>query len=328
MVNSIRWESHVCLPLHEGASLAPLIELKEAGVDYVSVNVGMDLNPIEQVMSTIAGFRASIEAHPDLRIAGTLEEIRACASMGLMSVGFDLEGSLPLLEQPSMIGLYRAMGVRQMHLAYNRNNSIAGGCHDQPQGLSPLGIRCVEVMNDVGMIVDCSHASEKTALDLIDCSRTPVVYSHANAARLASHPRNVSDAVIEAVADRGGVICLNGVSLFLNPDLSPLDALIEQVCYLVGLVGAGHVGIGLDIGFSEEGIDDTPPPPFDPSYWWPPEAGYTGGLAQITYLPVDTWSLLPERLIQAGISSEERAMILGENMARILEEVEGVSHAR
>ena len=215
-----------------------------------------------------------------------------------------------------------------MHLAYNRNNSIAGGCHDRPQGLTPLGVRCVEMMNDVGMIVDCSHASEQTALDLIECSRAPVVYSHANAGRLASHPRNVSDEVIQALAERDGVICVNGVSLFLNPALPPLDALIEQLCYLVNLVGVAHVGIGLDIGFSEEGIDDTPPLPFEPTYWWPPEAGYTGGLSQITYLPADTWRALPDRLIQAGISSKGCAMILGENMARVLAEVEEGSRAR
>ncbi len=53
----------------------------------------------------------------------------ACAS-GKLAIGFDLEGAMPLLEQPEMVALYRRLGVRQMHLAYNRNNSVAGGCHD------------------------------------------------------------------------------------------------------------------------------------------------------------------------------------------------------
>ena len=61
----IRWEAHACLPLHPNASFAPLERFHAAGVNYVSINIGMDMNPVSQVMRTIAGFRASIAAQPE-----------------------------------------------------------------------------------------------------------------------------------------------------------------------------------------------------------------------------------------------------------------------
>ena len=140
----IHWEAHACLPLHPDADFSPLDRLREAGVHYVSVNVGMDMNPVSQVMSVIAGFRATIAAQPERYcLAGTAQDIEAAAAQGKLAIGFDLEGAMPLLEQTDMVALYQSLGVRQMHLAYNRNNSVAGGCHDVEQGLTPLGHRVV-----------------------------------------------------------------------------------------------------------------------------------------------------------------------------------------
>ena len=61
----IRWEAHVCLPLHPQASFVPIDRLHAAGVDYVSINVGMDMNPVGQIMSVIAGYRATLAASPE-----------------------------------------------------------------------------------------------------------------------------------------------------------------------------------------------------------------------------------------------------------------------
>jgi hypothetical protein len=132
------------LPLHPQADFAPIAQFHEAGVHYVSINIGMDMNPLPQVMATIAGFRATIAAQPDRYVlVNTAQEIRDAAAAGKLAIGFDLEGAMPLLEEPAMVALYRSLGVRQMHLAYNRNNSVAGGCHDDVQGLTPLGQRIV-----------------------------------------------------------------------------------------------------------------------------------------------------------------------------------------
>ena len=107
----IHWESHACLPLHPQASFEPIEQLRAAGVHYVSINVGMDMNPLSQVMSVLAGFRASIAARPDrYLLAGSVADIRRAQAGGQIAIGFDLEGAMPLLEQPDMVALYAALG--------------------------------------------------------------------------------------------------------------------------------------------------------------------------------------------------------------------------
>ena len=322
MHQSLRWDAHACLPLHPQASLDPLLQYSRAGVGYVSVNVGMDMNPLEQVMRTLAGFRAALQAHPRLTLAGDLAQIRAAAAQGILSVGFDLEGALPLLELPQMVALYRTLGVRQIHLAYNRNNAAASGCHDHDEGLSNLGVALVQAMNRAGVIVDCSHMSARSSVEASECSAHPVVFSHANPLALAQHGRNITDDQIRAVSRSGGVVCLSGVNAFLGEEHPTLETLARHIVYVIELVGVEHVGVGLDVGFHQEGIHDDPPAPFDPDYWWPPSAGYADGISQIRYVQPTSWSALPEALAQHGMSDAEIDAVLGENMARVLAEVE------
>lgn len=318
----LRWDAHACLPLHPSASLEPLLRYHRAGVHYVSVNVGMDMNPLRQVMRTLAGFRASISRHPDLTLAGSLSDLRASAARGVMSVGFDLEGALPLLELEEMVDLYRALGVRQIHLAYNRNNSAASGCHDLDRGLTSLGERLVSAMNRAGVIMDGAHMSARACISAAEISATPIVISHANPRALVEHERNVTDDQISSVVTRDGVVCVSGVNAFLGEDEPSAERLLDHICYLAERWGAESVGVGLDVGFDEPEIDDTPPPPYDPQYWWPPRAGYGDGIKEIKYVQPELWSQLPDLLSARGMSPHEIDGVLGENMARVLDRVE------
>ncbi|MAD60674.1 MAG: peptidase M19 [Myxococcales bacterium] len=324
-MNVLRWDAHACLPLSQLSSIEPLLSYHRAGVKYLSVNIGMDLNPLAQVLLSLAHFRSEIRSHPKLCLAGSLKEIRQASQKDYLSVAFDLEGALPLLDSPEMVYLYRDLGVRQMHLAYNRNNSVAGGCHDQEQGLTRLGFNILDAMNQAGIIVDCSHMSESASLDLITHSRSPAVFSHANPQALVKHQRNISNEQLKAIALHQGVVCLNGVNLFLGEDNPTLDTFLDHICYVSDYVGVEHVGIGLDISFKQGDIDDEPKQNFDPNYWWPKNAGYSEGIKQIRYLPVDTWISLPQALENRGFTDQEVDLVLGENMARILARVEEVA---
>ena len=314
----INWEAHACLPLHPDADFTPLTQLYAAGVNYVSINVGMDMNPVSQVMAVIAGFRASIAAQPErFRLAGSVEDIRAAAADGVLAIGFDLEGAMPLLEKPHMVALYHSLGVRQIHFAYNRNNSVAGGCHDEPQGLTPLGKKMVQAVNDAGMLMDCSHTERRSSLDIMAASSKPVIFSHANPAALVEHGRNITDEQIRACAATGGVVCINGVSAFLGTRTPDATDMARHVAYVADLVGVQHVGIGLDISFRQSELDDNPPGGYDPSYWWPLSAGYNRAIQRMTYTPVETWQLLPEALRKAGMSAAEAQAVMGDNMLRV-----------
>ena len=318
----IRWEAHACLPLHPNASFAPLERFHAAGVNYVSINIGMDMNPVSQVMRTIAGFRASIAAQPERYVlAVTTQDIERAAAAGKLAIGFDLEGAMPLLEQPEMVALYQSLGVRQMHLAYNRNNSVAGGCHDVEQGLTPLGHEVVRAINAAGVLMDCSHTGRRCSLDIMAASTQPVIFSHANPLALIEHGRNITDEQIRACAATGGVVCVSGVSFFLGNTSPTAQDVARHAAYVANLVGVEHVGIGLDISFPQANLNDDPPDNYEPSYWWPKSAGYDRAILRATYTPIETWNVLGQALQDTGMSASEAQLVMGGNMVRVAQQV-------
>jgi membrane dipeptidase len=318
----INWESHACLPLHPDADFAPLDSLRAAGVHYVSVNVGMDMNPVPQVLAVLGAFRAKIAASPErFLLAGSVADVEKAKATGVLAVGFDLEGAMPLMDQPEMLALYRDLGVRQIHFAYNRNNSVADGCHDVERGLTALGKRMVQAVNDAGLLMDCSHTGRRCSLDIMAASGKPVIFSHSNPLALAEHGRNVTDEQIKAIAATGGVVCISGVSAFLGTRTPTADDIARHAAYVASLVGVQHAGVGLDISFRQPELNDTPPGDFDEYYWWPEAAGYKRGIAPMTYTPVETWQLLPQALAKVGMTPAEAAMVMGGNMVRVARQV-------
>lgn len=322
MTATLVWDAHTCLPLHPAADFGPLERFRALGVNYVSVNVGMDMNAVPQVMAVIAAFRSRLSAQPDRYvIPETVADIERAAATGRLAVGFDLEGALPLLEEPAMVALYARLGVRQIHFAYNRNNSVADGCHDVERGLTALGRRMVAAVNAAGVLMDCSHTGRRCTLDIMAASSRPVVFSHANPLALVEHGRNITDEQIRACAATGGVVCVSSVSAFLGVAAPTAADVARHAAYVAGLVGARHVGIGLDIGWRQSGLDDWPAGSVDPSYWWPRAAGYDFAIARMSYAPVEAWRELPLELARLGFRADEIAGILGGNMARVAREV-------
>jgi membrane dipeptidase len=317
----INWDAHICLPQHPQADFTPVAQLRAAGVNYVSLNVGADMNPVSQVMSVIAGYRATIAAESERYVlVSSVDDIIQAAADGKMAITFDLEGSMPLMDQPDMVALYAQLGVRQIHFAYNRNNSVAGGCHDTSYGLTPLGHRMVQAVNDAGVLMDCAHTGVRSTLDIMAASSQPVIFSHANAYALVQHGRNVTDEQILACAGTGGVVCVSGLSWFLGSENPGAADVARHVAYIAELAGVAHVGIGTDICFQQKGLDDTPPGGFDPGHWWPSSAGYRAD-APPTFTPPSVWRSIAPELRKLGMSVSEIEMVMGRNMMRVAQQV-------
>ena len=168
------------------------------------------------------------------------------AQQNKLAVGFDLEGAKPLLANPSTVALYAELGVRQVLLAYNRANEAAGGCYEPGAPLTALGAEFVRACEEAGIVVDCSHMNEETVMQIMEIAQKPVVFSHSNARVLNGNLRNITDDMIDACAGLGGVIGVNGVSVFMPGGEAEADAMIRIIDYLVERVGTRHVGIGLD----------------------------------------------------------------------------------
>ena len=147
----------------------------------------------------------------DLELAFSADDIRRIhkahrtASLIGIEGGHQINNSLAVLRQ-----MYDA-GARYMTLTHTTNTGWADSATDAPQhgGLTAFGEAVVREMNRLGMLVDLSHVSEEAMVKALAVSRAPVIYSHSSARALADHPRNVSDAVLKAVAANGGVVMVN-----------------------------------------------------------------------------------------------------------------------
>ena len=319
------WDAHSCVPLRPDMDLAVLERHRAAGVRFVSINVGMDMNPVTDILRVLAAFRHQIEDAPDrFLLAETVSDVHRAQSDGRLAVAFDLEGALPLAEQPEMIRLYQRLGVRQMHLAYNRTNSIAGGCHDDDPGLSDLGQRVVAEINRAGILMDCSHTGEVSSLQIMALSAAPVIFSHANPRALVDHGRNITDRQIDACAETGGVIGINGIGLFLGVPgghVATASDLARHIDHVVQRVGPAHVGIGLDYSYDTGSAADMAGTAVDTAHWWPPGNGYD--FDRLTAAPPEVLPPLADALAARGYADADIAGVMGGNFERVAARVWG-----
>ena len=242
---SLIWDTHACFPLKPNADLLELKRYKDNGVTFVSINIGMDMDAFDKVIQVLAGYRHYIRSHPDDYIlARSVDDVLRAKETGKLAIAFDLEGSDPLLGNLDLISFYYDLGVRQMLLAYNKDNRASGGCVEGTYGLTEFGKDVVREMNRVGMVVDVSHMSYQATIDAFEVSAAPVIFSHSNPKGVREHVRNITDEQIKACAATGGVIGINGIGDFLGGTHS--ERVVEHIEYVMNLVGFEHVGIGLD----------------------------------------------------------------------------------
>lgn len=142
---------------------------------------------------------------------------------GLISVFLGMENGSPIQNDLAYLRLYHRFGISYLTLCHNSNNQLCDSCmsiESEWGGLSPFGKETVAECNRLGILLDCSHASDGTFYDLLDCSETPVVATHSSCRALCPHPRNMSDEMIKELAAAGGVIQINFYPKFIDPDFA------------------------------------------------------------------------------------------------------------
>lgn len=293
---------------------------KDHGFTAVSYTAAIDdtFEPL-QIVQWIGAALKYYKSKPDTYLlVDTVDDIRRAKEEGKFAIMMNFQGSNALGSRLDMVDAYYAMGVRQMNFAYNVRNFMADGGGADPErdaGLSKMGFQLVKEMNRVGMIVDCTHSSNKTCLDAAAASSKPIMLSHSNAYGAYELPRNAPDDVIEAVADTGGVICTNGLGGFLNEEgnARPEDV-ARHVQYVRALAGVEHTCFGSDHLTAEVYIEALDFVLRNPESY-PPELGY-GAQTQIA-LPRDIWGVVAVLEDTYDWTEEEIRGFLGENLLRI-----------
>jgi membrane dipeptidase len=316
--SGIVWDNHACLPFNDTEQWLPGIErYRKAGVDAVTINIGDSHVPLEVLIRTAASIRHYVQGHADQYVLGlTTSDIRSAKASGRLAVCLDVEGVYALGEQLSLVEFLYQIGVRWMLMVYNRRNLAGSGCHDpDDEGITDLGRGILREMDRVGMIKCCSHTGYRTAREILDLSDRPVIFSHSNPRRLRDHPRNIPDDLIKACAATGGVVGINGVGLFLGDGDPTADAVVRNIDYIAQLIGAEHVGLGLDYMFKGSGVEE---PGRKSRELWPAEWGYRAGMG---FLGPEAIPEIAEGLTRLGYPPAAVSGILGENLMRVAEAV-------
>lgn len=315
--DALVWDDHSGFNPTPGYNLEHLEDWRQAGVDYLSIDVGYDVIEWTQAVSNLGSYITWLEQRPDrFLLVRRADDVLEAKRTGRMAITFDLEGMGALNGDVSLVSLYYRLGVRQMLTAYNRNNLAGGGCHDKDTGLTSFGRRVIAEMNRVGMLVDCSHTGYRTTMDIMEMATQPVIFSHSNPKALRSHGRNITDDQIRACARTGGVIGVTGLGYYLPDRASGAEALADCVTYVRDLVGADHVGLGLDYSPADPATAPETDalfaahadfwPPADYAAPWPMQDAAPGVFIQLA-------TLLPER----GWPSADVRKLLGENFLRV-----------
>jgi membrane dipeptidase len=224
-------------------------------------------------------------------------------------VSIDAEPGLHPDHELSLLRTFFRMGVRGLQLTRDGRNQIGDGYKEGKGGrLSKFGVRVVEEMNNIGMLVGVSHVSENTLMHAAEISKKPIVSTHQNPRKFINTLLQLSDDMIKAVAKTGGV---SGVR-YHSQSATPYEKLVEMVAYMGNLVGIEHVGfawLGHDVGHPRTG--------YVPGFTEGPAPA--GEIENLTKYEQN--SRFIDALYKGKFSDKEVAMVLGGNFLRVMKEV-------
>ncbi len=293
-----------------------LERLHTGGVTAVNATIAAWHTP-EETMTLIGDCLHLFDAHSDLIMPiKTVADIHAAKKSSRVGLILGFQDTAPIGEHLQLLSVYHQLGVRVIQLTYNFENRVGFGCQaPADEGLTVFGKEVVAEMNRLGIVIDLSHCGEQTTLDAIALSRKPVAITHANAASQFPHPRNKSDAVLEACAQKGGVIGALSFPAMLTQTLpATIEDYVDAIDFLVQMVGVDHVALGPD--FMEEMLPETMAAVLE---GLPPEVVHL----LTTMPPVQDFASVAELpnvtvvLQKRGYAEAEIKQIMGENWVRL-----------
>lgn len=298
-------------------------DLRRGGVTAANCTCSIWEN-FRDSMDQVACWQAHFRDHADLITpVFTTADIHRARAEGRTGIILGWQNLSGIEDRLDYLGLFKALGVGVMQIAYNTQNWVGTGCYERHDGgLSEFGHEVIAEMNRLGILCDLSHVGPKTSEDVIRASSRPVAYTHCLPAGLKPHPRNKTDAQLRFIAERGGFVGVTMFPPFLKRGArSTVDDYVEAIEYVIDLVGEAQVGIGTDFtqGWGPEFFD-----------WITRDKGRTRKLTEFGEIlnpeglrTIGEFPNLTAAMQRRGWKEARIRRVMGENWVALLREVWG-----
>ncbi|RLQ92396.1 dipeptidase [Falsibacillus albus] len=289
-----------------------------------AANRQLSLVSQESIISSMAEVQQQFDSFEWLVKAVRVDDIKEAKQKNLKAGIVTSQETNGLGTNLEMLESLYDFGLRILQLTYNTQNYIGAGCAEQSNaGLTNFGVRFVDKLNELGIVVDTGHCGKQTTLDACRHSKAPVIASHTGAEAIFEHMRCKSDEEIKAIAATGGVIGVFAMPWFIHddPNQSTINHVIDHIDHIVNLVGINHVGIGTDWPMSDV--------EWSLVYFKEhvaPKLGFAkgNGPSTETIIGLERYSYFinfTRGLVKRGYTDEEIGKILGGNWLRVFAEV-------
>ena len=203
-------------------------------------------------------FKIERDSEQKFKVVRSVNGLKHCLEHGIMAAIFHIEGAEAIDTHLETLYVLHQAGLRSIGPVWSRQNAFGSGVPfsfphhpDSGDGLSPWGKDLVKACNELGILIDLSHITEKGFWDVYAISTKPLVATHSNVYALSKSARNLTDDQLKAIADTDGLVGLNFAVGFLREDGkneadTPLGLMVRHIDYLVEKLGIDRVGFGSD----------------------------------------------------------------------------------
>ncbi len=221
---------------------------------------GVTLPPYDYFQLVYKAYLKELEANKDvLAPACNYDDIMANKAAGKVSSVLTVEDGVPLEGKMERLEEFYQKGVRLISFTWNYENSLGVPNSKDPEimnrGLKQFGLDCIARMNELGMLVDVSHLSDGGFWDVVKHSKQPFMASHSCCRALCNHTRNLTDEMLHALGEKGGVVGINFASQFLNEgaEYTDIQSVVRHMLHIRDKAGLDALGFGSDF----DGITST-----------------------------------------------------------------------
>ncbi len=232
-------------------SAQAIADARASGLTACNVTVNVPGNApgrFEETVKQIAWWDRQIQLNPDaLQPVLGSADLNAAKARGRLGLIYGFQDTSMLEGDLKRLDVFEGLGVRIVQPTYNRRNLMGDGCLEpNDAGLSTLGRELIAELNRRRLLLDLSHAGARTISEGIAACKGPLAITHTGCRALVDVPRNVGDASLKALADKGGVVGIYSMCFLKYLEQPHREDLIRHIEHAVQVCGEDHVGLGTD----------------------------------------------------------------------------------